>query len=84
MAAYRIGKQLIKTGVRNITDENATINIKGRTLTVSGMTQPSVVIYNTQGALVLTTNQAQADLSSLQPGLYIARCGTATRKLLLH
>lgn len=84
MAAYRIGKQLINTGVRNITDENATINITGKTLTVSRMVQPSVVIYNTQGAEVLTTNQAQTDLSSLQPGLYIARCGTATRKLLLH
>lgn len=43
--------------------------------------QEGIAIYSTDGRLVLTTEESQADVSSLASGIYIVKTGCVTTKI---
>lgn len=65
------------SGIDEVTDNGATINVSNDAVTVTGTNVNELRVYNMSGAVVATSTSNQVSVSELAPGVYVVNVTTA-------
>ncbi len=84
MAAYRLYNRLAGVGSVSVGENCVTFRMEGRNLVASGIApDSSVTVYSLTGAVAARGTAAATDLGNLSHGIYIARAGHRSVKIVL-